>query len=407
MRRQNTPSTAAPPSRESGRDERLDCWKEIAQYLRRSLRTVQRWERVAALPVRRVGSGQSAVYAFRAELDAWWRKQPPHLTGEADGDQPPGPAPQLGPDAARHGEGSPTLPYGTMRVRPFLSQSIDINPESPAAHADLAVYFFTLVVMGLVRPTDGMPAARAAAERAIDLAPSMPRAHAVTALVAGLYEHDWAEAARRFGRALQANSEPWARFAYATWYLSPLGRHHEALSEVRHASVDDPLYLLGRVQVAMELCSIGQAQEGMHELEMILAIDPRFGPALGLLGRECILRGREDDAMTLAERTYAATPQHPNGVGFLAGMLQRTGNGERSRQLLDSFGRETPWALPRARAEFELAFANVDAAVGSMAGAIECRDPGIWLLLHGSSGRLIRATRQWPLLAGRMHLPVD
>jgi Tfp pilus assembly protein PilF len=347
------------------------------------------------------------VYAFRAELDAWWRKQPSHLTGEADGDQRPGAAPHVGPDVARRGEESPTLPHGTMRVRPFLSQSVDVNPESPVAHADLAVYFFTLVAMGLLRPTDGMPAARAAAQRAIDLAPSMPRAHAVSALVAGLYEHDWAEAALGFGRALQGNPDPWARFAHATWYLSSLGRHHEALAEVRRASVDDPLYLLGRVQVAMELCSIGHAQEGMHELELILAIDPRFGPALGLLGRECILRGRVDDAMTLAERTYEATPKHPNGVGFFAGMLQRTGKGDRSRQLLDSFGRETPWAIPRARAEFELAFANVDAAVESMSAAIEYRDPGIWLLLHGSAGRLIRATRQWPLLARRMHLPVD
>jgi Tfp pilus assembly protein PilF len=228
-----------------------------------------------------------------------------------------GPPPHLGPDAARHREGSPTLPYGTMRVRPFLSQSVDINPESPVAHADLAVYFFTLVAMGLLRPTDGMPAARAAAQRAIDLAPAMPRAHAVSALVAGLYEHDWAEAARSFGRALHGNPDPWARYAYATWYLSPLGRHQEALTEVRRASVDDPLYLLGRVQVAMELCSIGHAQEGMHELELILAIDPRFGPALGLLGRECILRGRVDDAMTLAERTYAATPLIPMAWDFL------------------------------------------------------------------------------------------
>ena len=53
--------------------ERLDSWKEIAQYLNRSERTVQRWERESGLPVRRVKSAKDAgsVYAIRSELDAW------------------------------------------------------------------------------------------------------------------------------------------------------------------------------------------------------------------------------------------------------------------------------------------------------------------------------------------------
>jgi hypothetical protein len=145
------------------------------------------------------------------------------------------------------------------------------------------------------------------------------------------------------------------------------------------------------------------------------AEDPRLGhpvalkflsPALAAdLGRECIFCGRIDDALTLAERAYAAVPQHPNAVGFLAGMLQRSGNRERSRELLASYERDSPWAVPRARAEFQFAFENVDAAVESMAGAVENRDPGIWLLLLGTSGRLIRATKPWRRLADRMHLP--
>jgi hypothetical protein len=165
--------------------------------------------------------------------------------------------------------------------------------------------------------------------------------------------------------------------------------------------------LLGRVQAAMELCSVGNGEEGIHELQQILVMDPRFGPALGLLGRECILCGRTDDALSLAERAYAAVPQHPNAAGFFAGMLQRTGDRERSRQLLDSFERDTPWAGPRARAEFEFAFANIDAVVEAMAAAVENRDPGIWLLLQGTSGTLIRSTEGWRRLSARTHLPVD
>src|SRR2546425_9759555 len=53
-------------------DERLDSWKEIAEYLRRDITTVIRWEREKGLPVHRVPGGKRhAVFAYREEIDAW------------------------------------------------------------------------------------------------------------------------------------------------------------------------------------------------------------------------------------------------------------------------------------------------------------------------------------------------
>lgn len=54
----------------------LGSWKEIAGYLGKGVRTVQRWEQLHGLPVRRpVGAPQGVVYASREELDAWLTKQ--------------------------------------------------------------------------------------------------------------------------------------------------------------------------------------------------------------------------------------------------------------------------------------------------------------------------------------------
>src|SRR5262249_8632847 len=51
---------------------RLNSWKEIASYLGRGVRTVQRWERDLKLPVHRIGSGRrSPVYALVTELNFW------------------------------------------------------------------------------------------------------------------------------------------------------------------------------------------------------------------------------------------------------------------------------------------------------------------------------------------------
>lgn len=50
----------------------LNSWKEIASYLGRGVRTVQRWEAHLGLPVHRPsGRDHSAVLAFSSELDQW------------------------------------------------------------------------------------------------------------------------------------------------------------------------------------------------------------------------------------------------------------------------------------------------------------------------------------------------
>src|SRR5712672_2642225 len=65
---------------------RLESWGEIAAYLRREIRTVQRWERYQGLPIRRLQIGKlGSVYAFRSELDKWFReRQPAAENGDED-----------------------------------------------------------------------------------------------------------------------------------------------------------------------------------------------------------------------------------------------------------------------------------------------------------------------------------
>ena len=53
-------------------NDRLESWKDIATYLDKEVRTVQRWEKVAGLPVHRHAQNKVLnVYAYRSELDAW------------------------------------------------------------------------------------------------------------------------------------------------------------------------------------------------------------------------------------------------------------------------------------------------------------------------------------------------
>jgi TolB-like protein len=67
--------------------DRLDSWKEIAAYLRKDVRTVQRWEKSEGLPVYRHQHDKlGSVHASRTELDAWFHRRlqaPEPKTGSA------------------------------------------------------------------------------------------------------------------------------------------------------------------------------------------------------------------------------------------------------------------------------------------------------------------------------------
>ena len=75
-------------------EKKLVSWKEIAAHLGREVRTVQRWEKTEALPVKRhEHQKKSTVYAYPSELDDWIRKRQPVDDPEADAAFVPDPDP--------------------------------------------------------------------------------------------------------------------------------------------------------------------------------------------------------------------------------------------------------------------------------------------------------------------------
>lgn len=55
----------------------LQSWKQIANYIGRTERTIQRWEREFGFPIRRPsGKVRSAVMALVSEIEEWTRGKP-------------------------------------------------------------------------------------------------------------------------------------------------------------------------------------------------------------------------------------------------------------------------------------------------------------------------------------------
>jgi tetratricopeptide (TPR) repeat protein len=123
--------------------DRLDSWKEIANYLKREVRTVQLWEKKEGLPVHRhFHNSLGTVFAFRSEIEEWGAMQASDRNAAFHGASKPGPTPL-------ETTGSPTNPR-TVRLglMPFEPPSAGFGGQSFCR----AVVAETLAALHLLDP---------------------------------------------------------------------------------------------------------------------------------------------------------------------------------------------------------------------------------------------------------------
>src|SRR6186713_951575 len=81
-------SSGIPDVPASSPADRLDSWKEIAAYLKRSVRTAHRWEKHEGLPVHRHEHKElGSVFAYKSELDAWVSARSPQQDFQPPSDE--------------------------------------------------------------------------------------------------------------------------------------------------------------------------------------------------------------------------------------------------------------------------------------------------------------------------------
>lgn len=120
-------------------------------------------------------------------------------------------------------------PEASRRSRECLEQALALDPEFALPYVGLADYHFARGAVGASPSHEAMPRARERAQRALDIDPDLPEAHAMLGIVAGHCDYDWSEAERRFSLAIEREPlSPHLRQWYGTFFLFATGRTDEA-----------------------------------------------------------------------------------------------------------------------------------------------------------------------------------
>jgi serine/threonine protein kinase/tetratricopeptide (TPR) repeat protein len=194
------------------------------------------------------------------------------------------------------------------KARDYFTQAVEKDPNYALAYLGLADYYDVVSDYAPVPASEMVPKARAAAQKALAIDDTLADAHAI--LADSLYtEWHWSAAEREFKRTLELNPNSANTHKLYWLFLSGLGRHEEALAEIKTAIRLDPLNLKYNDNLGQEYAIGGQYDLALEQFKKVIDMDPGFASVHLDMSNAYFEMGKYDLWRQEAENGYSLSHQ--------------------------------------------------------------------------------------------------
>jgi serine/threonine-protein kinase len=216
----------------------------------------------------------------------------------------------------------------------YFQQAIEADPSYAAAYAGISDCYTILVVRYGLAPAEGIPKAKAAAIKALEIDDTLAEAH--TSLAHSLLHNwEWEKAEKEFKRALELNPNDANAHNFYAEYLRAMGRVEQALKVAKRAQELDPLSLNHSTNVANDLYFARRYDEAIAQCQKALEMDRNFFLAHYRLGQAYEQKGMFAEAITAMQRAVELSPDNIEMLGALGRVLAVAGRREEARRIVD------------------------------------------------------------------------
>lgn len=195
-------------------------------------------------------------------------------------------------------ESSIHTPEGLDRIISTFEQAVVDDPNCPQPLAGLAHVYERGTNLGFLEPRTTYAKARAAAERAIRLDPTLPESYVYLADAMLTIDYDWKGAQAQIQKALALNANDPMAHEWNGIFLSIQGKAEPALQEMLRAVELDPLNADRKIFLAELYKNTGRRAEAEQQLKAALQLDP--GSLFAHSALECLYAssGRQSEAIS-------------------------------------------------------------------------------------------------------------
>jgi eukaryotic-like serine/threonine-protein kinase len=209
-------------------------------------------------------------------------------------------------------------PESLKKSAEYFQQAIAKDPDYAPAYASLAGFYNAASGYSVLTPEESLPKARAAALKALEIDSSLAEAHAVLA-DSLVNDHDWKAAETEYRRALELNpNSAQVHYWYGFAFLSPLGKHAEAISEMQRARALDPLSLMINANLGNVFFQAGQYDQAIQQCLRTLEMDPHFAPAHFYLAWAYQAKGMFEEAIREMQKALADSDENGKDPQYLS-----------------------------------------------------------------------------------------
>jgi TolB-like protein/Tfp pilus assembly protein PilF len=228
-----------------------------------------------------------------------------------------------------------------LRARALFQQALDRDPNYALAWTGLADTEYLLSSFGndAVSPREGMPRAKAAAQRALELDDGLAEAYASLAMVTWAYDWDWPAAQQKFKLALKLNPNDASAHQFYGIGLASQGQFEESITEAKRALELDPLSQIINANVARMLYTARRYDEAITILHKLVELEPNFYPGHVMLGMVAVAAGREEEALSELRRARELAPDSTWELTNLARAYARSGQRQAALASLEELRR--------------------------------------------------------------------
>jgi eukaryotic-like serine/threonine-protein kinase len=160
----------------------------------------------------------------------------------------------------------------------LFNQAIEKDPSYALAYSGLADAYSVLITCG-ADPNDVIPKSNAAAEKALELDPTLAHPHAVLATSKFDYSWDFVGGEADYKKAIALDPSDATAHQWYSLDLAGVGRIRESIDEAERAYQLDPLSPVISLDRAMPYLSARQFDKAIDICKKVLAENPDFGQA--------------------------------------------------------------------------------------------------------------------------------
>jgi Tfp pilus assembly protein PilF len=218
----------------------------------------------------------------------------------------------------------------------YFERALEHDPGFAQAHSGIAMAYMQLGFISLLGPTDAFQNARAAAEKALELDDTLVDAQLVVAVTAQILDYDQTRAQLAYERAVEvAPNSAVAHDFYGITYLSPMGRHEEAIAESRLAVELDPASVLHLSNLGWVYYMAHQYDPAIEYLQRSIDSEPDHTDGHRGLGETYVQKGMYDEAIAHMQKYVELTEGRTDyALGYLGYAYAMAGQGDKALEIL-------------------------------------------------------------------------